>query len=314
MIRYLYDVFGLRVCSPHPYRFLPAAVGRSSDREVEIRHAEVPHALQAPVASDDMPQADAHMEVGRQGEVLWITPHGRFLAIGGTEILMSPTGCGTRPAAMLRFVFSNCLPAILIQRGQLALHANTVATPNGAVAIGGASGAGKSTLMAAMLANGCPMLSDDVAAIRLDTAHRPVTAAGSYQYRLCADAMQKITPAAERMRSAGGTRSKVVVTVPPQSFHPQPASLRAIYLLEVHDQDEVSIDTLSGAHKLAALRTASYAPLHVTHLSSQIQALAEIASTVPVHKIRRPRSRWTVEQLVEMINQQPHGAQQCCPA
>src|SRR5262249_25392258 len=82
-----------------------------------------------------------------------VTPHailltfpvgGQFLIRRGREILLDcPPGTDER---LLRLqVTGACLAALLIQRGHLVLHANTILMDNGCVAFVGHRGAGKST-------------------------------------------------------------------------------------------------------------------------------------------------------------------------
>lgn len=148
------------------------------------------------------------------------------------------------------------------------------------------------------------MLSDDVTAIRLNLDRLSWVAAGFPQYRLCADALERIAPARDSVRALGGVRNKFIVNAPPHSFHSHARALRAIYLLEIHDHDVVAVRSLHGAHKLGALKEASYAPMCLTYFPDQVKALAAIASTVPVFRVARPRAGWTIDELVDLVTEQ----------
>jgi len=74
---------------------------------------------------------------------------------------------GPRRASMhwQRALLTKVLPSISIVRGYEALHASTVNSPWGAVAIAAPTGMGKTTLAAALMRRGWPLLSDDVLAL-----------------------------------------------------------------------------------------------------------------------------------------------------
>ncbi len=75
------------------------------------------------------------------------------------------------------------LPALLMQRGKLVLHATTVATDDVAWCIAGQSGAGKSTLTA-LIQRGLRPVSDDVTAVDLDHGGDIVVLPGHTHYSL----------------------------------------------------------------------------------------------------------------------------------
>ena len=64
--------------------------------------------------------------------------------------------------AWQRALVTEVLPAISVMRGDEALHAAAVDSPDGVVAIMAPSGAGKSTLAVELLRRGRPLFADDV--------------------------------------------------------------------------------------------------------------------------------------------------------
>jgi hypothetical protein len=67
-----------------------------------------------------------------------------------------------------RILLSKVLCDISVARGNEALHAGAVDSPDGVVAFAGPSGAGKSTLVAEFLRRGWPLFTDDVFTFRRD--------------------------------------------------------------------------------------------------------------------------------------------------
>ncbi|MDQ8205643.1 hypothetical protein [Pelagicoccus sp. SDUM812003] len=88
-----------------------------------------------------------------------------FLVVDGRNIhieLFDPT----KEREMRVYLLGSVIAALLYQRGDLVMHACSIATPNGATLFCGKSGAGKSTLAATLALNGYPMIADDVTVIR----------------------------------------------------------------------------------------------------------------------------------------------------
>jgi hypothetical protein len=67
-----------------------------------------------------------------------------------------------RDTAWWRVLLDSVLFTVSLLRGNDALHAGTVVTAKGALAIAAPSGSGKSTLLAQLLRQGYPLVSDDI--------------------------------------------------------------------------------------------------------------------------------------------------------
>jgi hypothetical protein len=300
---HVYEVFGLRLSLPEGNRLLPPA-GGDTPAEVGVSYGAAPLHLPRIVSARRMEDMKADIEVGANEEVLWTTAAARYLVTGGHSIIIEVIQPGTPWGRLQRFVLFYCLPAALIQRGQLALHANAVATPAGAVVIAGSSGAGKSTLLAALLKKGGAMLSDDVTVMSTRRNGRPSVEAGFPLYRLCGDALEQIGPAADRITALGGPRAKFAVRAPASDFQAKAVPLQAIYFLSVHEGDSVEVEPVQGIDKLFLLEDQSYAPLSLRNFPRQILLLTDIVGQVPVFRVRRPRAHQTVDELVALVTKE----------
>ncbi len=74
------------------------------------------------------------------------------------------------PEELSLFTISEALGLILFQKGDYLLHASAIKVGDEAWVFMGPPGAGKSTTSAAFVKAGCPVLSDDMSAIRFDDA------------------------------------------------------------------------------------------------------------------------------------------------
>lgn len=89
-----------------------------------------------------------------------------FKAVNGKELIVSPLTDDTNLLSL--FTVSEALGLILFQKGYFLLHASAVKVGGEAWCFMGNPGAGKSTTAAAFVKAGCPLLSDDLTAIRFD--------------------------------------------------------------------------------------------------------------------------------------------------
>jgi hypothetical protein len=224
-------------------------------------------------------------------ERLWLdVPEvARYFVEDGKRVVVDPAPLSTE-ASVMRFLRMTPLAALLYQRGSLAFHAAAIANSSGAVLLAGDSGAGKSTLLAALLQRGWMMLSDDLSPVDLDERGRPVVWPTFADIRLWPDASQHLTPTG--LENLSGLLAPVA----------QP--LRAIYWLTIHNRDAIELSELSGAERFRALGTLAYNS-HIADAlldrAAYFRMASTIAQSVPIRRLRRPRGKWSVQELVEEL-------------
>jgi hypothetical protein len=176
-----------------------------------------------------------------------LPPFARFRCSAG-EIVVDE---GDDPDLALRLV-ANALPATVWLRGDPVLHAACFVPEEGAggVAVCGASGSGKSTVLAAMLARGASMVSDDMIRVRMvDGDPVAVGLPALYWRKAAADAAQRSAwpVAAERILPAAPLAAILILTPPadgPVFRRLQGAAAMATVLAQRH---RAAIPTLLGA-------------------------------------------------------------------
>ena len=149
----------------------------------------------------------------------------------------------------------------LRMRGVLALHASAVLIDGRAVALIGPSGAGKSTMAAAFAAEGIPVLSDDVVAVRMIDG--VAMAYPSYRLLRLWDASEQIlfgtvgqlprlTPTWEKRGLPLGTEFP---------FHHEPAPLGELFLLADRSDEARAphLEALGAGEAFLALLENTYA-------------------------------------------------------
>src|SRR5262245_1151468 len=134
-------------------------------------------------------------------------------------------------SALYSYLFAQLLSFPLIRAGLEPLHATTLRTPVGGIALLGDSGAGKSTLAAALLQMGCELVADDLLALWWRGAW-PMALAGPPLIKLFPQSAQRTLPAGSSGRPMNDSTRKRVYELPAGFHHVTPVALRAIYVLE----------------------------------------------------------------------------------
>ena len=99
--------------------------------------------------------------------VAYMPDYAQFLFDQGRELIIWPEP-GVTLESLRPVILGSSFSILLQQRGQLVLHASSVAIQGQAIAFLGNSGWGKSTLVAMLHAQGHTFITDDVLPIRLD--------------------------------------------------------------------------------------------------------------------------------------------------
>jgi hypothetical protein len=292
-MNYHYYAYGLTVRLPFPCAPLPLAP-KGTVPDVIIEDGLVHRQLTTPTAKGDCWQAEP-------GRFLWLGGRhaGRFMVEGGNQVILQRSPAAE--TAMLACHFLGAvLGAVLRHRVFLVLHANAAVTPTGAVTIAGESGAGKSTTLAALLRRGCPMLSDDITALRLGPDGRVETLPGVPQLHLTEDSALVLNQDICGLPRYPWRRMKVAI--PAQTMmSAAPAPLRALYLLQITPTEDLSITSLTGAEKFNALLECIYGPLLSQDHPELFPIVAAFTAQVVVFRVERPAHRWTIDQVVDSI-------------
>lgn len=297
---YLYHACGLTLAFPLPCpALLPAAVGGTSP-DIEIVYGSTPRTLSTPGAADRHWQAEPGRFLYRMGR------YGRYLVEEGRRITVT-RHAETTDADVCFHLLYVCLALAMQQRDLFVLHANSVRLGEHAVTFAGQSGAGKSTLLAALVAEGHPMLADDVTVLDAPEAQAAVVRPGFPHYKLCLDAAERLGADEDMMTPVRWRRRKVGIQAAPADFRDEPTQLGAIFLLDQHDGDQVVCPPLSGIEKFAALREHTYGPDGMGPLLAQSRVAMQVAATVPIFRLLRPRTGWTLDAVVATVKQRLTG-------
>ncbi len=288
-----HTAYGLSLRLPFPCPMLPVA---DADAEPDVTLAEgaVPSQLAAPVAQDRNWQAEPRRFLWKAGRRA-----GRFLVENGCRITLQRGPLAEEEMIRCHFL-DNVLAAALRQNGLLVLHASSVVTPKGAVAVSGESGAGKSTTLAALLRRGCPMLADDITALSRLAGGGIDVFPGLPQFCLCDDAAGGLGRDVATLPRHRTQRRKVVLEEP-AALAQTPAPLHAVCLLRRYSGNDIRVQRFGGADKFAALQECVYGPLLPQEHPDLFPIFTAVAGGIEIFRIERPAHRWTADAVAEAI-------------
>lgn len=179
------------------------------------------------------------------------------------------------------------LPAqlCLLARGDLPLHAASVAVDGRAVLLAGPSRAGKTTLAAAATAAGWRLLSEDLSCVRLGTP--PVVLPGPASLRVRRDVARRLDLAGHERWDLGDDRLHVALDRE-SAGDGSPVELSAIVLL--HPGAATTVRPHPAEIALRDLWAVSFRVPESLDRARCFGQLADLVDAVPVHVLERPLS------------------------
>jgi hypothetical protein len=290
---YTYILFEMVIQLTFPCPMLaPAPDGASPD--VIMTEDDVPMELAQAVTTGENWQASPGRFLWRGG-----MRAGRFLVEDGRMITLQRNPAVEEPM-LVAHLLTGVLAALLRQRGLLVLHANTAVTSRGAVTVTGETGAGKSTTLAALLSCGCAMLADDITVLRLGANGQVEVLPGIPKLNLCEDAAGRLGHDIDILPRNLLRLVKVVVPTH-EAMVSGPTRLYALYLLSKSLVENVKLTALNGSDKFAALQECIYGPLFSEEHPGQFGLFAAICNQVEMFRLERPESRWSADEVAELI-------------
>lgn len=203
------------------------------------------------------------------------------------------------------------LGCVLRAQGLTGLHASALAYHGGAIVIMAPKGGGKSTLAAHLCAQGLPLLTDDIAALK-ESKGRFLLQPGYPRMRqwpstlstlpnLDPSALPRVLSLMEKryvnLRPCGGTS--------PWQFQSRPQPLLGIYVLETPGPADTSpcVHAIRATDALVALVRNTYADYMLDRAgrARDFELLGEVAGKIPLRLVRRPLGLQSVRPVCRSI-------------
>jgi hypothetical protein len=204
-------------------------------------------------------------------------------------------------------ILGSCTGAMLYQRGYVPLHGNTLVNSDGAAMLVGRIGAGKSATSMALLKRGHHLLADDISAVSFDAAQKgeaPQVLPGLPRIKLWKASLDHFGHSTQELERLRPGMEKFHVPVG-DLFCGEPKKLRAIYVLQPGDRPGVRVRQLSGLARLDAIRGHLYKirfPDAIRNFPPLLGRLCQLADTVSINLVERPREGNTIDEVAEAID------------
>lgn len=206
------------------------------------------------------------------------------------------------------YLLGPILGFVLRFSGTISLHAGAIAIDDAAILVVGHAGAGKSTTTAAFAKQGYPILSDDVAPLRLSGRSQNFEVLPGYPLvRVWKESAQALYGANQHLPRLTPTWDKLYVdlTDPDYRFHNKALRLGAIYILgpRTDEPDTPRIEKISGQEALLALIGNIYGNIIGDDQvrNSEFSCLGNLATGLPIRRITPHSDILRLPQLVERV-------------
>lgn len=273
-----YQAYGLALASELPLPGIPLPNPPAGCPLVHIHYGHAPP-LEQPAFSGVLYQAS------RQGFRLEMPGVAAYLVRNGDEILVEPA-VGADPAEAAYFLQGSPLAALLIQRGDLVLHASAIRTSHGAVLFAGDSSSGKSVLAAASLQKGFQLVSDELSVLRPGSEGKLYIYPGFPLVQLWPDALQTLnltTQAIPPIR-AGQTKCPVPFL---DEFLIEPLLVRHVIIIQAHNQQSNCLEILTGRASFEHLASLTYLSRSTQAFGLHGQQFALLGSLIKQAKLQK---------------------------
>jgi len=230
-------------------------------------------------------------------EVALQHPGAGFLIRGGCDVTVD-IRADIDPPVLRALLLGRVMAFVFRQRGWLPLHASGVLVDNECILFLGNVRAGKSTTAAAFHQQGHPVVTDDVAPVRVDSDGRCILQSAWSYVRLHSDAAAVLAPRDCVPAMQGGKhrfdldqRDRGGVYV-----------VRCAYAIEFGDNIAVeSLNVMRAMPLLSRYCFVRHKEMTREALESHVRACTAVAGSIPVRRLSRPRSLAALPDLVRFV-------------
>lgn len=289
---HLYFAYGLTVVSELP---CPELVTGTGAPDVVIREGSVPMVL------GGRTDGGICFETAPGRALVKLPGVARYLIRDGREVIVDRVKNGEDAA--WRILLTTCLGILLQQRGEMVLHASTVARDGRAVALAGISSVGKSTLAAAFSRHGWMIVADEATRVSIGPEVDPMAVPGAPTLLLWSRALKELGVDVNGLHPVRRGLAKYALSVHDR-FASEPQRLTDLCVLVTSNREEVAVETLTGFSRFRAFLDHTFREPYQAGLGLSRSRQAQCASVVPhvrVHRLTWPQ-RWTdLDEAVDLI-------------
>jgi hypothetical protein len=190
------------------------------------------------------------------------------------------------PDTVRHLINDQIVPRILAHEGNLVLHAAGIRSDERAILFVGPSGSGKSTLAASFHNARYPLLGDD--AIVVSTIDGTTSGRAVYpSLRLFPDSLAALVDRSVELASVASYTSKRSVLYPDRVRTDEPLPIRAAFILESPDTDELVLQKMSPSAACMSFVEHSFwmDPTDLARTKQRMIKASELATLVPAFRL-----------------------------
>ncbi len=187
------------------------------------------------------------------------------------------------------YLLGSAMGAILIQRGNIVIHANALTKDSKTIICAGNGGDGKSTLAYSLMRQGWKLLSDDLVALSDDFCVLP----GIPRIKLWDDAISYYGIEKNYLKRVREDMKKYQLTGDCVKSAYKKSKVNAIYVLNNEENIIVKNEILSQKEKFLKVHNHIYRPLYVNGFNKEanyFKKLTKLTKDLPVYNLSLPRS------------------------
>lgn len=296
-IKYRYKVYGLKILSQILISELPL-----NNEEVEqeydavISYGVVPKQIHCGIINND------NVKMTKNEFYFYIKGVAHYYVADGNKIIVE-TELGSDEHEVKVYLLGTSLGILLTQRNVIAIHGGTIAINGKGIIITGRTGAGKSTLISAFREEGYKFLADDVSALGKDDNDKIIVHPSYPQAKLCRDAVEKMGYHPESFQRTDPFRDKYIIPLN-KGFWDYAVILKAIYEINIGEGSGVEVNEVFGSEKVKSILRNIYRVEISRYLGFDplyFKKCIDIANSVSVYRITRPKMGFTVNEQVNLI-------------
>ena len=288
-----YCAYGLNISSEISCPELSPGTGKA---DLHIRHGEIEG------FSSDISHSNFHFQTSTNRIIMDIKNVARYLISEGNAILISRYP-KSNDAEIRLYLLGSVMGTILLQRGILPLHGNGIVYNGECIIFLGHTGRGKSTLSAAFRKRGYSLMSDDICAIKTYPDKRPLVYPGIPHIKLTQEVAKKLGEQYEKLKQITPSENKYILPVKNEFLH-RPVTLARIYILNIHDNDNIKLLPVNGVESIKVIKNHTYRKFILRNLgkaSIHFKMCGFVARDTPVTRVIRPRNKFLLDELIELL-------------
>ena len=247
---------------------------------------------------------DKYLKIADNQVMLNIPDVAKFLISKGQQIFISKTSENYSIEEPIRtYLLGSAIGALLIQRGILLFHGNSLEKNGRAIICLGDSGVGKSTIAYQLMKDGWNLISDDLVALDLDNNVLP----GIPRIKLWEDAISHFGLNKMQLNRVAKGFNKFVITKKRINCCNQKVKLDKVLILNRYEENFIKFKKISSQKEcLESLIKNYYRPLFIRFLNYEKEYflhINRILKCIPIYKLNLPNNLQILsDSLCEFIN------------